>query len=154
MKKEQLEKSIHNGNLNEFLLVRGYNQNQLIDLADWIYSQTAHWSEIYWLQGSMAGDYYPSFESIRIKSSLILRNKEFKAKSGGLIFPQDKPIILVIEDFNLLNANDQYAYSTIFSREGIEIIDVYLHPNSLVIVSIKPESRINIKNISTWIELD
>jgi hypothetical protein len=51
-------------------------------------------------------------------------------ETSGLIFPQDRPVVLLVECFDCLDDNDQRAYSHLVEGEGEELA---LHEGSVVI---------------------
>jgi hypothetical protein len=152
MKKQDLPSFLKMNLLNEFLYVMDFPQDKLMELATYILSQSDKWHKIYWLQGDLRGEYYPSFHYIRINPRLVLKDGKLYTETHGLIYPQDKPIILVIENFHSLEEHDQYAYSFLFRTD--DAINLHLHPESLVIVGRSQDSKLNISDWSRWTEFE
>ena len=136
-----------------FLRISNSSTEKLVKIIDQIRGNSNR--EVYWLQGALRGAYYPSYQSIRLKPRLILcPNNQLSIKTDGIIFPNHKPIILVIDFFDKLDYDDQYSFSKILSPEDSR--DNGLHPESNVIVSVESEnSRLDIKpGFSTWLSFN
>ena len=123
--------------VKNFVVVKGFSTNQLINLAVNLKDKNNVLSDIYWLDGSDQLN-HPSFEYIILAPRFVLVGKEMRSQIDGLIFPQAEPIILVIENFNHLATEDQEKYiNRICKREEHDYHpNYYLNPNSIVILGI------------------
>ena len=64
----------------------------------------------------------------------------------GLKIPQEKPIILVIENFDHCNVlNEQYQFSKILNKEENLMNGIFIHPNSIILLSAQSGSKLDIK---------
>ncbi|MFL6446337.1 MAG: hypothetical protein ACJ746_01350 [Bryobacteraceae bacterium] len=74
---------------------------------------------IYLVQGTMLGEQGRPFSKIKKAATVrLLADGQIVTETGGLIFPQDRPIVLVIEAFECLSHNDQRAYAHLVDGEG------------------------------------
>jgi|GEM_PF-3485948 len=74
---------------------------------------------IYLVQGHARGRYGWPFSRIRTSPRLRLEpDGQIVVKTGGLIFPQDRPIVLLVECFDCLEPSDQRAYCHLVDGEG------------------------------------
>jgi hypothetical protein len=123
--------------VKNFVVLKGFSTNQLINLAINLKDKNNVLSDIYWLDGSDHLN-YPSFESIILAPRFVLVGKEMRSQIDGLIFPQAEPIILVIENFHHLATEDQEEYiNTICKREENDYHPHnYLDTDSIVILGI------------------
>ena len=124
--------------VTDFIFVKDFNRFQLIDLANGLKTKNTELKEIYWLDGSDSLN-YPSFASIKLNPRIVIKGKEMRSKTDGLIFPQSEPIILVIENFDRLKKEDQEKYiERICRREDHDYYPhYYLHHKSVVIIGYK-----------------
>lgn len=124
--------------VRDFVVANGYTRDQLIDLAVSFKAENDEWKYIYWLDGADLLN-YPSFDSIRLQPRFILKGKEMRSQTDGLIFTQTEPIILVIENFDRLGIEDQEKYiERICKKEDHDYNPhYYLHPKSVVILGIQ-----------------
>ena len=89
-----------------FIITKGLNKNQLIDIATLLKEKKDGIVEVYWLDGNDMIN-YPSFASIRINPRFVIKGGDIRSKTDGLIFPQTEPIILIIANFNKLEQKDK-----------------------------------------------
>lgn len=76
---------------------------------------------IYVVPGAMLGEHRRPFSRIKKGARLrLLPDGVTVTETGGLIFPQDRPIILLVENFDHLLASDQRAYCHLVDGEGGE----------------------------------
>lgn len=98
-----------------FILAQDYDSDALKEVATEILENSAEHEEIVYLKGM---DNESLFQSIRNKPKIEIINNQPRTVTSGLTIPQDKPIILVIENFdNLQTPNDQYNLSKILNQE-------------------------------------
>jgi len=87
--------------VKNFVIVKGYDESNLIELGTILKENKEGITEIYWIDGGDSFN-YPSFSSIRLKQSFLIKGKQIRSSTDGLIFPQNEPIILIIQNFNKL----------------------------------------------------
>jgi hypothetical protein len=147
--KELIEYSSDNGGF--FVLALDYNAKQLKQLADEFKKKQPNHNEIVWLKGTESKSL---FQSIQNTPKVEIINNQPRTVHSGLKITQDKPIILVIEDFDKLQtANDQYNISKILSKE--ESFPFNIYPNSIVIISFKKGEKLDIKQgFADWYVID
>jgi hypothetical protein len=86
---------------------------------------------VYVVQGHLRGQHGWPFSRIKKIPRLRLEpNGQIVTETGGLIFPQDRPIILLVEYFDCLEPHDQQAYAHLVDGEGGEWA---LHAGSVLI---------------------
>jgi hypothetical protein len=125
--------------VKNFVIAKGLESNQLIELATNLKNRKTVIVDIYWLDGADTIN-YPAFSSIRMKPRFVIKQNDIRAKTDGLIFPQTEPIILVIENFDRLEKEDQEKYiGAICKKEEHDYHPhLYLHEESIVIIGIPP----------------
>ena len=135
--------------VKNFVIVKGYDESNLIELGTTLKENKEGITEIYWIYG---GDdsFHPSFSSIRLKPRFLIRDKQICPSTDGLIFPQNEPIILIIQNFNKLNDDDKEMFvGAICKKEEHDYYPhLYLHEESIVILSLgqdNPEPKISYK---------
>ncbi len=127
----------HANIVKNFLIIKGFDEKQLIEISNILKDNKSVIEEIFWLNAADQFN-YPSFDSLRIKPRIVIKGNELKAKTGELIFPQDKPIILVVNNFNSLEKEDQVKYLRALCKkeEGDYFPHLYLHEDSIVILGL------------------
>jgi hypothetical protein len=135
--------------VKNFVIVKGYDESNLIELGTTLKENKEGITEIYWIDGGDSFN-YPSFSSIRLKPRFLIRGKEIRSSTDGLIFPQNEPIILIIQNFNKLNDEDKEMFvGAICKKEEHDYYPhLYLHKESIVILSLgldNPEPKISYK---------
>jgi hypothetical protein len=94
---------------------------------------------IYIVQGHIRGEQGWPFSRIRKGTRLRLESDStIVTETGGVIFPQDRPIILLVEYFDCLEPMDQRAYCHLVDGEGK---DYALHPRSILIGGLLTSNR-------------
>ena len=123
--------------VKNFIIVKDFERYKLIDLSNKLKDVNKVLEEVYWLDGNESFG-SASFKSIKHPHTIVVKGKDLCSKSGGLIFPQTKPIILVIENFDKLETEDQKNYAEqICKREPTDYLpNNYLHEDSVVILSV------------------
>jgi hypothetical protein len=118
------------------LVVPAWDQVQLIQVAKKIQSLREELKNVYWINASLEGEHYPSFRSLLITRDVLGLGGSMCFEKA-LMFPQDSPIVLVIESFDSLTEEDKKIYlSFLWKREKLDYNPrYYLHPNSIIIVS-------------------
>lgn len=114
--------------VRDFVIVKGLQSNQLIELANNLKERKESIVEVYLLDAADTIN-YPSFSSIKM--------------NDGLIFPQSDPIILVIANFDKLQKEDQdkYLLAICKKEEHDYYPHHYLHEESIVIIGISSTSK-------------
>lgn len=135
-----------------FILAQDYNSDALKELSKEILDHSNEHDDVVQLTST---DNESLFQSIRQKPRIEIINDEPRTVTSGLTIPQDKPIILVIENFGRLQTrNDQYNFSKILNREENETLKTFIHPKSIVIVSVETGSKLDIKQgFAIWYEI-
>jgi hypothetical protein len=128
--------------VKNFVLVKGYSEGDLIELGTSLKEKKEGITEIYWIDGGDSLN-YPSFSSIRMKPRFLIKGKEIRSTTDGLIFPQSEPIILVIANFNKLMDEDKEKYvRAICKKEKIDYLPhLYLNEESIVILSLGEDNE-------------
>jgi len=86
---------------------------------------------VYVVQGHVRGEHSWPFSRIKKNPRLRLQpNGQIETEVGGLIFPQDRAIVLLVEYFDCLEPHDQRAYTHLVDGEGGEWA---LHEGSILI---------------------
>jgi hypothetical protein len=94
---------------------------------------------IYVVQGGIVGEHSWPFSRIKRGARLrLLTNDRIVTETGGLIFPQDCPIVLLVEYFDHFEFPDQRAYVHLVDGEGGEFA---LHTGSVLIAGLVSTSR-------------
>jgi len=125
-----------------FIIAKGYDKKQLIDLGTMLKERKGGIVEINWLDGADSGN-YPSFESLRMKPRFVLKDGEIRSKTVGLIFLQSEPIILIVENFNILSKEDQQKYVERLCKQEKHDYNThyYLHEDSIVVLGIREQDE-------------
>jgi hypothetical protein len=93
---------------------------------------------IYVVQGNVKGEHGWPFSRLKVGSRIRLTDDgTMITECGGLILPQDRPIVLLVERFDCLEACDQRAYSHLVDGEGC---DLGLHGRSVLIAGVAATS--------------
>jgi hypothetical protein len=123
--------------VKNFIITKGLDTKQLIDIATSLKEKKEGIVEIYWLDGVDTIN-YPSFASIRMNPRFVIKGGDIKPKTDGLIFPQTEPIILIIANFNKLEKEDQEKYVGVICKkeEHDYYPHLYLHEDSIVILGL------------------
>ena len=123
--------------VKNFILVKDYDESNLINLGTILKEKKEGITEIYWIDGADSLN-YPSFSSIRMKPRFLVKGNQIVSSTDGLIFPQNEPIILIIHNFNTLNDEDKEKFvGTICKKEEHDYYPhLYLHEESIVILSL------------------
>ncbi len=131
--KDELIKEAYS--VKNFIITKGLDTKQLIEIAISLKENKEGIVEIYWLNGSDTIN-YPSFASIRMNPRFVILEGDIRADTDGLIFPQSEPIILIIANFNELKKEDQDKYvGAICKKEEEDYYPhIYLHEESIVIL--------------------
>lgn len=129
--------------VKNFVIVKGYDKTNLIELGTILKEKKEIITEIYWLDGSDSLN-YPSFSSIRLKPRFLVESGQILSSTEGLIFPQSEPIILIVANFNELNEEDkEKLVGTICKKEKDDYYPhLYLHEESIVILSLGQDNQI------------
>src|ERR1017187_2803935 len=91
---------------------------------------------IYVVQGGSMGEFSWEFAKIRKGARIrLFESGQTVTESGGLIFPQDHPIILIVEDFHLFAKIDQLAYCHLVDGEG-NSLNLALSPGSVMLAGL------------------
>jgi hypothetical protein len=135
--------------VKNFVIVKGYDENKVIELGTILKERKEGISEIYWIDGGDSFN-YPSFSSIRLKPRFLIRDKQIRSSTDGLIFPQNEAIILIIQNFDKLKDEDKEMFiRAICKKEEHDYFPhLYLHEESIVILSLgadSPEPKISYK---------
>lgn len=94
---------------------------------------------VYVIPGNIKGEHGWPFSRIKKASCIKLEmDGEIVTEIGGVIFPQDRPIVLVIEGFDFLDMRDQRAYSHLVDGEGGNFA---LHTGSILIAGLFSQNR-------------
>lgn len=127
--------------VKNFVLVKDYDKTNLIELATTLKEKKEAITKIYWIDGGDSLN-YPSFSSIRLKPRFLVKGKQIVSSTDGLIFPQNEPIILVIQNFNKLNDEDKEKFvGTICKKEEQDYNPhLYLDKESIVILSLESDN--------------
>lgn len=89
---------------------------------------------IYLVQGDVRGEFaWPFSKIVKYPRLKLLPAGQLVTETGGLIFPQDQPIVLLVECFDCLEPIDQRAYSHLVDGEGRECA---LHKGSILIAGL------------------
>lgn len=89
---------------------------------------------IYVVQGHTRGNLGWAFSRIKKNSRIRLEpDGQMVTESGGVIFPQDRPIVLLVEYFDCLELHDQRGYAHLVDNEGQECS---LHEGSILIAGL------------------
>ena len=124
--------------VKNFVVVNNYSGEKLIELANELKKRKPEIDKIYWLDGADIL-YYPSFDSIKLPLRFVIRGKDLRSSVDGLIFRQNVPVILVIQNFDRLQLDDQGKYiNQICKKEAHDYHPHnYLHPESIVILELE-----------------
>lgn len=94
---------------------------------------------IYVTQGQLKKDW--SFSRIKRGARLRLEaDGSMVIETGGLIFPQDKPIVLLVECFDHFELHDQRNYCHLVDGEG-DAENLALHRGSILIAGLISTNR-------------
>lgn len=77
--------------------------------------------DVYVVQGDARGDHGWPFSRIRAGSRIHLKKDGSLVSENSLIFPQLRPIVLLVESFGYLDPFDQRAYSHLVDGEGGDV---------------------------------
>lgn len=128
--------------------IKSQSQTEIRKLALCVASRHPSGStRVYVVQGGLTGEHAWPFSRIR-KEPRIFLSLDFPdgvTETGGLIFPQDRPIVLLAEDFDYFDATDQRAYCQLVDGEGH--INT-LHQGSVLLCSFTGKGEIESGSIS------
>jgi len=74
--------------------------------------------DVYVVQGSTRGEHGWPFSRIRAGSRVRLKADGTVVSENSLIFPQTRPVVILVESFGYLDPFDQRAYSHLVDGEG------------------------------------
>ncbi len=125
------------------LFISANNSNFLEELSvrmSMALGKDEHWP-IYIVQGSIRGEYEWSFSKLRKGPRLkLLTNGETVTEVGGLILPQDRPIILLAEEFDMFDSRNQNAYSHLIDMHN-DALSLTLYPGSILIAGLVESNK-------------
>lgn len=127
--------------INNFVIVKDFDNEQLLKMAIELKRNLPNVEEIYYLNGGDSIN-YPSFKSIKINPRFIIVNNDIRFKNDGLIFPQKNPIILIFENFDSLEKDDQDKFLLGLCNPEPKEPDIFkshLHNKSIVILGVSKE---------------
>jgi hypothetical protein len=76
---------------------------------------------VYIVQEDVRGEHAWPFSRIKKNARWRLEpNGQIVVETGGLIFPQDRPLVLLVECFDRMEPSDQRAYAHLVDGEGGE----------------------------------
>ncbi|MCZ2479333.1 hypothetical protein [Aquirufa nivalisilvae] len=129
--------------VKDFVIASGYSELQLIELSESLIKEKNYLNRIYILNGNSQSN-YPSFNSIRLAPRFVIKGGQTYTDTSGLIFPQNEPIILIIENFDTLKEVDQSKYlETICQKEErVPHHNLSLHKDSIVVLGISSTAKI------------
>ena len=104
--KEKLIHQVKRGLVSDFIITTNLSGMELIALSTEIQNIQTNLKKIYWLNGANTGENYPSFKSYKLKPRARIYPGGIRWEPGGVIFPQDEPIILILENFDDLDVDD------------------------------------------------
>lgn len=91
---------------------------------------------IYIVQGSIRGEHEWTFSKLKQCPRLrLLTNGDTINETGGLILPQDRPIILLAEEFDKFDHMNQSAYSHLVDNHP-DALSLTLYPGSILIAGL------------------
>src|SRR5215813_1028488 len=102
------------------VFVKGGSQDALRKVALHVASNHPTGSvPVYVVPGRMVGEHAWPFSRIRKGERIRVRpNGDMVMETGGTIFPDSGPIVLLAEDFDYFDPNDQLAYCHLLDGEG------------------------------------
>ena len=120
-----------------FLIAKNYSRNQLNDLALLLKKEKTELSEIIFLNDADSAN-APLFDSLKKKNVVVSTGKEKWIDNDGLILPQDKPVILIIDNFDKLAYSVQQQYlNNICKKDKDDYYPkLYLHYDSVIILNV------------------
>ena len=123
--------------VRNFVIVKGYDESNLIELGTALKEKKEGITQIFWIDGGDSIN-YPSFSSNILKPRWVIIRKKMYTATDGLIFPQNEPIILIIQNFNKLKDEDKEKYvGAICKKRDLDYTPhIYLHKESIVILSL------------------
>jgi len=125
------------------LFISANNSNFLEELAvrmSMAFGKDEPWP-IYIVQGSIRGEYEWSFPKLRKGPRLkLLTNGETVTEGDGLILPQDRPIILLAEEFDMFDSRNQNAYSHLIDMHN-DALSLTLYPGSILIAGLVKSNK-------------
>jgi hypothetical protein len=129
-------------NVRDFVIVKGYDEASLFKLGESLKKEKDVITNIYWLNAADT-KMYESFSSIRIPARFVIQAGSLRASTGGLIFPQSEPIILIFDNFGLLNDEESARFvNSICKKESHDYFPhLYLHEDSIVILSLNKDEQ-------------
>jgi hypothetical protein len=137
--KQALAASGEKGGL--LLFLTGASEQQLRDVALAVAGQLDSSNPAaYMVDGRILGEHSWPFSRIRQGARIRLHaGGDARTETGGLIFPQGRPVVLLVVGMDSLSAPDQRAYSHLVDGEGG---DLGLCPGSVVIAGIEDSQRV------------
>lgn len=126
-----------------FVIARDYDEFALKAFSEEILSISNEHEEIIYLK---AEENKSLLTEIRNNRKVEIIDEKPFLIHYGLKIPQEKPIILVIENFDHCNVlNEQYQFSKILNKEENLMNGIFIHPNSIILLSAKSGSKLDIK---------
>lgn len=127
------------------VFVKSRSQSDLSDLA--LRLAKRHPSgpaPVYMVNGRILGEHSWPFSRIKKQSRIRLESSgQAVTESGGTIFPEDRPIVLLAEDFDHFQPSDQRAYCHLVDGEGYQSASRYaLHQGSVLLCGHTGEGEI------------
>lgn len=133
----------------ELIMAKDFNTINLVELSQYLKNKSAiPIAEIYFLDCIN----YPTFDSIKLKPKIMVKNNELRKSEGGLIFTEKEPVLMVIEAFHLLDVRDQMAFSGLITRRSSQ--NFHLHPDSVLILGISSKHSVNSRHTGPTYEVE
>lgn len=120
-------------------------------------SHPAGLTPVYMVQGRLIGEHGWPFSRIKKGPRIRLDVGDGVTESGGTIFPEDRPIVLLAEDFDYFDPRDQRAYCHLVDGEGYSsAAPCSLHQGSVLLCGFTGDGTIESGSISRGVvyELD
>ena len=136
--------------------IKSSSQTDLRKLALWVASTHPSGSvPVYMVPGRLVGDHAWPFSRIKKGQRIRLDIGDGVTESGGTIFPEDRPIVLLAEDFDYFDARDQRAYCHLLDGEGYtDATPRFLHEGSVLLCGFTGEGTIEQGSISRGVSFD
>lgn len=131
-------KALSGSGRGAFVFVKTDREHKLRDLAIMVAQSLSNSKDeplpIYVVQGHIRGEHGWPFSRIKKGPRLRLEpDGQMVTETGGLILPQDRPVVLLAEYFDCFEANDQRAYAHLVDGDGG---DYALHEGSILIAGL------------------
>lgn len=110
---------------------------------------------VYIADGGAAGEHLWPFSRIKKGARHRLDFGDIVTEAGGTIFPEDRPIVLLVEDFDCLEAEDQRAYCRLVDGEGHKHVErCSLHQGSVLLCGLTGKGKIEVGGTSRGVDFD